>query len=49
MTVGGRQNPVCEWGQQMIGTFLQIRPDIGGNGLLAVGANRSRLTVGPTQ
>ena len=37
VTVGGRQNPVCEWGQQMIGTFLQIQPGISSNGLLAVG------------
>ena len=35
--IGERQNPVCEWGQQMIGTFLQVHPDIGGKGLLAVG------------
>ena len=36
--IGERENPVCEWGQQMIGTFLQIRTDIGGKGFLAVGA-----------
>lgn len=35
--IGERENPVCEWGQQMIGTFLQIQPGISGNGLLAVG------------
>ena len=35
--IGERENPVCEWGQQMIGTFLQIRTDIGGKGFLAVG------------
>ena len=35
--IGEQQNPVCEWGQQMIGTFLQVHPDIGDKGLLAVG------------
>ena len=35
--IGERANPVCEWGQEMIGTFLQIQPGISGNGLLAVG------------
>ena len=35
--VGGRQNPLCEWGQQMVGAFLRIRPLIGDDDLLAVG------------
>ena len=37
VTVGGRQNPLCEWGQQMIRQFLQIRPLVDKNRLLAVG------------
>ena len=34
--IGGRQNPLCEWGQQMIRQFLQIRPLVDKNRLLAV-------------
>ena len=37
VTVGGRENPLCEWGQQMIRQFLQIRPLVDKNRLLAVG------------
>ena len=36
VTVGGRQNRLCEWGQQMIRQFLRIRPLIDENRLLAV-------------
>ena len=36
VTVGGRQNPLCKWGQQTIHQFLQIRPLIHENRLLAV-------------
>ena len=35
--IGARVNPVCEWGQQMIGTFLQIQPCISDDEPLAVG------------
>ena len=37
VTVGERENPVCDWGQQMIRQFLQIRPLVDKNRLLAVG------------
>ena len=36
VTVGGRHNPLCKWGQQMIHQFLRIRPLIDENRLLAV-------------
>ena len=35
--IGEREKPVCEWGQQMIRQFLQIRPLVDKNRLLAVG------------
>ena len=28
--IGQRENPICEWGQRMIETFLQVRPGIRG-------------------
>ncbi len=34
--IGGRRNPLCEWGQQTIRQFLQIRPLIDEKRLLAV-------------
>ena len=34
--IGERQNPLCDWGQQMIRQFLQIRPLVDKNLLLAV-------------
>ena len=36
VTVGGRHNPLCKWGQQMMHQFLRIRPLIDENRLLAV-------------